>query len=240
MIYVLIPTYNEVDNLTLLSENLFSSLNEQDVHYVFSDDGSTDGTQKKIQELFKNQSFNLLGDGKNYGPGHAFNLGFEWILANSNSEDRIVTMEADNTSDIDLLPKMLKIQSFGYDLVLASVYAQGGGFEKTSFIRKFISFFANMLFRTFFNIKVLTLSSFYRVYSVSILKSVKQQYGTLINEKGFICMLEILLKCIKVESKIIEVPMTLKSGNRVGKSKMKIFKTTVAYLVFFLRKPRAL
>ncbi|MCI5056169.1 MAG: glycosyltransferase [Flavobacteriales bacterium] len=236
MIFVLIPTYNEYENLESLASNLFNKLNSLDVFYVFSDDGSTDGSPEKIKKLFQNKQFIVLGDGSNNGPGYAFNSGFEWILNNSkNVDDIVITMEADNTSDINLLDDMLSIQKLGYDLVLASVYAQGGGFEKTNFFRKFISFFANMLFRTFFNVKILTLSSFYRVYSLGLLKRIQSRYGTLIKEKGFICMLEILLKSIHTGCKIIEVPMTLKSTQRVGKSKMKIFKTTLAYLGFLIR-----
>ena len=130
---------------------------------------------------------------------------------------------------------MLQINNLGYDLVLASVYAQGGGFDKTSFFRKLISSVANLLFRYFFNLKVLTLSSFYRVYNVSLLRKIKSEYGIIIKEKGFICMLEILLKSVNVNAKIIEVPMVLKSDLRQGKSKLKIVKTSYAYFKFLIR-----
>ena len=76
------------------------------------------------------------------------------------------------------------------------------------------------------------MSSFYRVYSLDLLKRVKNKFDNIIEEKGFICMLEVLLKSIKCNAKIIEVPMVLKSDKRVGKSKMKIFKTTISYLKF--------
>ena len=123
-----------------------------------------------------------------------------------------------------------------YDLVLASVYAQGGGFSKTSIFRKLISFIANQLLRFIFGIKILTLSSFYRVYTVSIIKSIKSHYGKIITENGFICMLEILIKSIRIGTKIIEVPMILNSDKRIGKSKMKIIKTSIRYIHFLLTK----
>ncbi len=85
-----------------------------------------------------------------------------------------------------------------------------------------------------FNVQVLTISSFYRVYTITLLKKVKQQYDVLISENGFICMLEILLKSISCNAKIIEVPMTLNSNKRIGKSKMKIFKTIFEYLIFVI------
>jgi dolichol-phosphate mannosyltransferase len=94
------------------------------------------------------------------------------------------------------------------------------------------SFFANLILRLVFDIKVLTLSSFYRVYKISLIKAIKEKNKDIITETGFISMIEILIKAIKLEAKIIEVPMLLKSENRKGKSKMKIFKTIVSYLKF--------
>jgi len=130
---------------------------------------------------------------------------------------------------------MLSLNHMGYDLVLASVYAQGGGFEKTSFLRKFISATANFIFRFLFDVKVLTLSSFYRVYSVSLLQQIQGKFTTIIKETGFVCMLEILIKAIHCHAKVIEVPMQLHSSKRVGKSKMKIVKTTLQYFGFLIR-----
>ena len=237
MIYLLIPVYNEAANLELLAQNLLLALPNEDKFYVFSDDGSKDSSVELIKKLFAAHQFTVLGDGRNYGPGAAFNLGFEFILAHSqNQNDTIATLEADNTSDIELLPKMLAINRLGFDLVLASVYAQGGGFEQTSLFRKLLSFFANMLFRLFFDIKVLTLSSFYRLYSIDLLKRIKAKYPKIITETGFICMLELLLKAVKLNCKVVELPMILHSSKRKGASKMRIFKTARVYLRFLFSR----
>ncbi|MBI4929478.1 MAG: glycosyltransferase [Bacteroidetes bacterium] len=236
MVYFLIPIFNEEKNIPGLFEDIGKTENTAERFFVFSDDGSSDNSNQVIKNHFEHANHIILGDGKNYGPGHAFNSGFDWILKNSkSSEDVIVTMEADRTSDIGILKNMLAINKLGYDLVLASVYAQGGGFSQTTFFRKMISFIANMFFRSFFGIKILTLSSFYRVYTISILKKIQEKYkGQIIAERGFICMLEILVKAISCEAKIIEVPMVLHSTKRIGKSKMKIFKTSMAYLKFMM------
>jgi dolichol-phosphate mannosyltransferase len=238
MIYILIPIFNEEGNIANLYRELTSALPNEEKMYVFSDDGSTDKTVELLRSSFSNTNFIVLGDGTNHGPGYAFNTGFEWILANSKNieHDIVITMEADCTSDTSILPHMLGINRMGYDLVLSSVYAQGGGFDSTSFIRKFLSAIANLLFRFLFDLKVLTLSSFYRVYSLSLLYRIKQNYPAIITEYGFICMLEILVKAIKQGAKIIEVPMMLKSQKRVGKSKMKVIKTMMAYFRFLLFK----
>jgi dolichol-phosphate mannosyltransferase len=236
MIFFLIPIFNEERNIANLQSELIALNLSEEVCYVFSDDGSIDGSVKLINELFKDKSATVLGDGINRGPGAAFNVGFEWILKNSQSpNDIVVTLEADCTSDLSILPTMLILNKHGYDLVLASVYAQGGGFDKTSFVRKFISAIANFVFRFIFDVQVLTLSSFYRVYSISLLSRVKQRNGELLSETGFICMVEILMKCIQESARIIEVPMKLNSSKRQGQSKMKVIKTITQYLRFLTR-----
>ena len=236
MIYIVIPIFNEEQNITNLYNELEGYSFEEDHFFVFSDDGSSDNTKQEIERHFPNEKTIVLGDGINRGPGAAFNVGFEWVIQHSKYDsDRVVTIEADCTSDLEILPVMLALNQLKFDLVLASVYAQGGGFDSTGFIRKFISSVANLLYRFVFDIKVQTISSFYRVYSVTLLKKIKSKYCNLIEENGFICMLEILTKAIHCEAKIIEVPMVLKSTKRLGKSKMKIVKTTMDYLKFLLK-----
>lgn len=239
MIYFLIPVFNECDNLEELKLNLTGNAAGYKKFYVFVDDGSTDSTVDTIGRIFQGHDFIVLGDGKNYGPGYAFNTGFNWILENSRDDtDIIVTMEADNTSDIKILDKMIAVSGLGYGLVLASVYAQGGGFEQTSFMRKFLSAIANLLFRFIFDVKILTLSSFYRVYHLKVIREIKSKYNTIIGQKGFIAMLEILLKAIDVGAEAVELPMVLHSSKRKGKSKMKVFRTFLNYAFFMLKFKR--
>lgn len=235
MIFFLIPVFNEASNLKNLNRELISWPATEKVHYVFSDDGSTDNSIELIKEFFSGSNVTILGDGINRGPGAAFDTGFSWILKNSTPSDRVVTLEADGTSDLNILPTMLSLNSMGYELVLASVYAQGGGFDKTSFFRKFVSAVANFIFRFLFDVKVLTLSSFYRVYSVALLQRIQLKFNALITEHGFVCMLEILLKSIRCEAGMIEVPMKLHSSKRIGPSNMKVLKTTFQYFAFLAK-----
>ncbi len=238
MIFFLIPVFNEEKNIpNLLSSLAKLALEEDEIKIIFSDDGSTDKSIEKIKECCTGQNYVIIGDGNNIGPGNAFNLGFEWVLQHSKSKnDSVITLEADGTSDLSLLPQMIILNKLGYSLVLASVYAQGGGFEQTSFFRRLISVVANLFFRFVFNLKTLTLSSFYRCYSVALLSTIYEKYnGKIIQENGFICMLEVLLKAVRCNARIIEIPMILKSSKRIGKSKMKILKTSYEYIRFLLQ-----
>jgi dolichol-phosphate mannosyltransferase len=237
MIYFLVPVYNEEQNLDLLAANLKLVLPGEEKIFVFSDDGSKDGSVEKIAVLFKDTAHIVLGDGSNHGPGYAFNTGFEWVLDHSAKEsDILITIEADNTSDLSLLVPMVANNRMGFSLVLASVYAQGGGFDKTSFLRKLYSAVANLALRFIFDIKVQTLSSFYRAYSLGLLRKIKVRYPQMITETGFLCMIEILIKAIRVEATILEIPMMLNSAIRKGKSKMKVFKTMLSYVRFTVFK----
>lgn len=238
MIYFLIPIFNEVENIPELRRSFDKlELDFENVFFVFSDDGSTDESISLLQSEFEHRNHHIIEVKSNGGPGQAFNNGFNYILQNSKSEnDIVITIEADSTGDYNLINEMILLSKLRYDLILASVYAQGGGFSKTTFFRKFLSFFANMLFRSAFDVSVLTLSSFYRCYDMQLLRRLEKKYGKeIILEKGFICMLELLLKSIKENATIVELPMTLNSEKRIGKSKMKIFKTTRTYIAFLFK-----
>lgn len=240
MIYLLVPVYNEEDNLEKLAKSFLSLTGPSAFFFLFVDDCSKDRSVEMIKELFSSANHHVITKEVNGGPGHSFNLGFEWILERCEENDLVVTLEADGTSDLGILPAMLSLAGeFKFDLVLASVYAQGGGFEKTSFIRKFISFWANLMLRSLFDVKVLTLSSFYRVYQVSLLRTIQQQNPKIIEQSGFVCMFEILLKAITAEARIIEVPMLLRSDERVGASKMKIIRTSKEYLKLIFKNLRS-
>lgn len=236
MLYFVIPTYNEEMNIPELAKNLSNAVPDEEKFYIFVDDGSTDSTIESINCSFPKDSVHIITKAKNKGPGDSFNLGFEHLLERDLSNtDLIVTIEADNTSDVKILERMIVNARAGYDLVLASPYAQGGGFEETTLFRKILSFAANTVLRFCFDVKILTLSSFYRVYKPDILRVIKAKYGTIIEEPGFICMVEILIKAIRCKAEIIEIPMVLHSEKRKGKSKMKIVKTGKSYLKFLIK-----
>ncbi|MGP8215897.1 MAG: glycosyltransferase family 2 protein [Bacteroidia bacterium] len=239
MIYILIPVFNEAENIPLLAQNLIESLPGEHKYYVFVDDCSTDRTIALIQKHFDGKPLQIITKTANGGPGDSFNKGFDWILSHStSSSDLVVTMEGDNTSDIGILFTMLTLSRLGFDLILASIYAQGGYFRRTSFLRKSLSALANAIIRLIFDLKVLTLSSFYRIYSVPLLAKIKEKHTVIITEKGYISMVEVLLRAIRVNARIIEVPMILDSSKRKGSSKMKIIKTTKNYIFFLLKNIR--
>lgn len=234
MIRFIIPAYNEELNIDELLENTsqFCLLNNYDYQIIVINDGSTDETMRILKKFEKRISLIVLDQVVNKGVGAAFRRGFAYVVDNGSEQDIIVTKEADNTSDLSVLNKMLDNINNGYDLVLASCYMKGGSVEKTNLYRKILSSGANYLIKMFTPLKgVNTFSSFYRVYRLSMLKRAWKIYGEkLIEEAGFTCMAELLLKFAYMNIRMTEVPMILKGDMRKGKSKMKTLSTIGAYI----------
>lgn len=225
--YFVIPAYNEAENIKFLFNNIqrFMLFFEQPYHVILINDGSTDDTVSEVEKFKDNMPITLRSFEKNIGPGKAFLTGFETALAMAQDDDMVVTIEADNTSDLCPLYKMFEQCRRGYDLVLASVYGEGK-VVGAPLHRKILSRCANIMMQVVFRLsKVNTFTSFFRVYKVSMLRDAHGLYrDRLIEESGFICMLELLVKLHSLKYEITQVPMLLDSKIRAGKSKMKSFK----------------
>jgi dolichol-phosphate mannosyltransferase len=154
--------------------------------------------------------------------------------------DIVFTMEADNTGDLSLIPTMLAKIHAGADVVLASCYAPGGEVRGVSFARKAMSQGINLFMRIFFPIRGChTYSSFYRAYRSDVLKQAVSRYGEdFIQSEGFTVAAEILFKLRRLQANMDEVPMVLQFDERKGKSKMKVWKTIMDYIVFLSREVR--
>ena len=234
-IWVLLPVFNESKGIIgWLTKIKLSCQEFGDVQFVISDDGSTDGLEYAISNWDKKNCCVILGDGLNHGPGAAFDLGFRYILAHGKSSDLIVTLEADGTADLSMLPNMLDALK-EQDQVLASVYLEGGGFSHTTWYRVGLSNIANGLTRFTLRLPYRTLTSFYRTYRWDALKTLADRFDPLIQETGFICQVELLHKSRIAGLKILEIPTRVYSERRIGKSKMKLMKTALEHLRFLMK-----
>jgi dolichol-phosphate mannosyltransferase len=240
-LYVVVPVYNELDNL----DRLFASFNEvvrefgssYEPHFVIVDDGSTDGTGARVRELRDGLDCVLLAQPVNVGPGSAFGLAFEHLATRLTDADWVVTMEGDNTSRRELLKRMFRRAEEGDDVVLASPYLYGGGIVHTSAFRVFVSHIANAFVKEFLGVHgIMTVSSFFRLYRGPVILELQRYYGPRILERrGFESMIELLLKMMYLRTAISEVPMVLDTQLRAGKSKMKIARTVWGYVALVRR-----
>ncbi|MFX0137040.1 MAG: glycosyltransferase family 2 protein [Candidatus Hodarchaeota archaeon] len=240
MIIFIIPAYNEEANIGTLLRNISSIMNKHFYEYniIAVNDGSKDKTQSIIESFQRIMPINLINHETNKGVGQVFRSGFAKALEIMNGKDDIiVTMEADNTSDINILNNMIDKVSDGYDLVLASCYAKGGGIENTTLFRLILSRGANLFTRFLFKLRgINTLTSFYRAYDGDLIKRAFEAYdGKLIEQPGFACMVELLIKLMKFNAQVAEVPMVLKCQMRRDNSKMKVSRTIFEHVMLTLK-----
>ncbi|MCK5451018.1 MAG: glycosyltransferase [Candidatus Omnitrophica bacterium] len=239
MIFV-IPVYNEEKNIKSLLRNVFTYVESKkwSCKIILADDGSTDSTVSIANGMKGTFPLEVVSNPVNMGPGAAFDSGFRQALKNTGEDDIIITMEADNTSDIGILDKMIAEMDAGTEIVLASCYAKEGTVEGATLCRKILSYGANIIVRMLSrDKKINTFSSFYRCYRSGILSKAYTVYGSkFIEENGFLCAVDILLKLQRLGVQVKEVPMILRSSKRVGKSKMKTIKTILSYLKLFVKE----
>jgi dolichol-phosphate mannosyltransferase len=229
-----IPAFNEEDNLPRLIGDLESrpTLFPAGSRVLIVDDGSEDGTAAVVDRYEGALPLDLVRLDRNQGPGAAFRAGFAAALDGCPPEARIITLEADTTSDLDALPRMLERAATGAELVLASWVMLN-----VSPLRRVLSDGAGLFVRRALGLEAKTVSSFFRVYHASVLRKGFRHYGDdLIQEHGFACKAELLAKLTRIGARVAEVPVDLDTSRRIGKSKMPVLRTILAYWRMALRE----
>jgi dolichol-phosphate mannosyltransferase len=233
-VHFLIPAYNEAENLRYLLPNIRRFMHAFHYKYqiVVVDDGSVDGTSQVVDQHREEHGIcaRAVRHETNRGPGGGFLTGFKAILPQAGPEDRVVTIEADNTSDLCILHRMLERCDRGFDVVLASVYG-GGRIIGAPRSRLLLSSAANALMKGTFGIRgINTFSSFFRVHRAGTLHEAFARWGDdFVSERGFVCAVEMFLKLHAMGCRIGEVPMLLDSNIRIGDSKMKVLRNVRDY-----------
>jgi len=222
-----IPAYNEEPNLPRLFVDLEArpELFPEGSRVIIVDDGSQDQTGPLVSEYAGDLPIELLSLGVNQGPGAAFRAGFAAALEHCADDAFVVTLEADTTSDLDALPRMLDRAEAGAELVLASWKMQN-----VTRRRRFLSGAAGFVVRHALGVEAKTVSSFFRVYNARKLREAMERYGDgFVRERGFACKAEILANMARLGARIEEVQVDLDWSRREGESKMPVFKTMMAY-----------
>jgi dolichol-phosphate mannosyltransferase len=228
-ILAVIPAYNEAGSMPDLLSNydtLFTqSLNNLSILIV--NDGSKDHTVDSIKRFKGKINVTLIDNAVNGGLGKVIRQGLKIACETLKDDDIIITMDGDNSHLPQLIPKMVRGIHSGQDIVIASRYRAGSEIHGLSFFRKLTGFLAGSLFIVFAHLRgVRDYTCGYRAYKVSILKKGFAYYGDrFIEENGFACMVEILLKLRKFNPVYGEVPMILRYDLKQGTSKMNILKT---------------
>src|SRR5579864_8555001 len=209
---IIIPTYNELDNLQPLLQEIFSYVPNIDILIV--DDNSPDGTGQLADEISgENPHVHVLHRAGKLGLGTAYIAGFKYAIAHD--YDAAFEMDADFSHDPRYLPDFLRAIEDA-DLVIGSRYIRGGGTPSWSLIRRFISGGGNIFARFMLGIPVHDCTAGYRCYRRQVLESIDLDT---IQSQGYAFQIEMVYRTRQQGFKIVETPIIFKD-RRVGKSKM--------------------
>ncbi|MGC3992218.1 MAG: hypothetical protein QM796_21490 [Chthoniobacteraceae bacterium] len=151
--------------------------------------------------------------------------------------DVIVVMDADDTHDIALVPEMLRRRSSGSYIAIASRFVKGGDDSSAPSFRRMLSRGASVVFRLALPLdNINDFTSGYRAYRASLLQDALKHWGErLIEEQGFACMVEFLLKLRHWGPNIAEVPMVLHYDRKLSTSKLSFSLDAKQYFKLALR-----
>lgn len=217
---IVIPTYNEIENIETILEKVFALDLNLDILIV--DDNSPDKTYVKVQELidtdlYKGALHLMIRENKE-GLGRAYIAGFKWCLERDYSF--IIEMDADLSHDPKYLPSFLEnIKT--YDLVIGSRYVEGGGVVNWSLLRKFISFGGSTYARTILGLSIKDVTGGFKCFRREVLEAIDLDN---IISAGYAFQIEMNYRTILKGFSVKEVPIVFED-RIAGKSKMskKIF-----------------
>ncbi len=226
---IIIPTYNELENIQLLIPDLLQRYkNNLDILVV--DDSSPDGTGKFIEDTGKQDSrVKLLRREKKMGLGTAYVAGFKYAL--ENSYDYIFEMDADFSHDPKEIKSFLKAIK-QYDLVLGSRYVKGVNVVNWPMRRLLLSYFANVYTRIITWMPIWDATGGFKCFRRSVLETIDLNK---IKSNGYAFQIEMTFKAWKKGFKIGEIPIVF-VDRTMGSSKMS--KKIVREAVFMVWKLR--
>ncbi len=212
-VLVVLPTYNEADNVILLSGEVLAQ--DPAIHVLVVDDNSPDGTAELVAATAGDESrLHLLRRPGKLGLGTAYLAGFRYGL--ENGFDRIFTMDCDFSHNPKYLGRMLQALD-SHDMVIGSRYVPGGGIENWPWHRRLLSAFANFYARTLLRLKVRDCTAGYRGYRREVLESVEPFQ---IRSSGYSFLEEMAWRVTRCGFSIGEIPIIFEQ-RKAGASKIE-------------------
>lgn len=225
-VVVVIPTYNESENIPELIESLLTL--DLDLRVLVVDDNSPDGTADRV-EAYREQGVEVLRRIDERGYGSAVLAGFQKAL--KDGADLVVSMDADFSHDPTCIPSLVEACREA-DVSIGSRYIPGGGTRNWPFYRRFLSRNANRYVRTVLGMPVQDSTSGFRCYRRQVLESLEMKS---IRSEGYSFLVEVLYRAFCLGAEIKEIPICFVDRFR-GKSKInsrEIYRSI--YMVAWLR-----
>lgn len=231
-IFAMLPCYNEEENIgQLLDKWLVVGKKLESLNYSLKiigiDDKSTDKTLDILLKAEKKyDNVIVITHEENLGLGGGVKTAFSFFLKVGNNGDYCVIMDGDNSHDPEYVLSMLdKVDDC--DCVIASRYCSDSVTMGVPSYRLFLTLCAKVYYKLLLHVPAVNdYTCGYRLYRYEIIKKADAIFGEkLITRRSFACMMEVLYKLHLAGCRFIEVPFELRYDNKMGKSKMKIFKT---------------
>ena len=211
---VIIPTYNEIENIEAIITAVFALNTPFDVLIV--DDNSPDGTANHVlamQKQFENRLF-LEVRMKKSGLGTAYVHGFNWAL--SRAYEYIFEMDADFSHNPNDLEKLLVACENGADLAIGSRYSSGVNVVNWPLSRVLLSYFASVYVRMITGMKIADATAGFKCYKRSVLEKINLEKIAFV---GYAFQIEMKYRTYVNDFKIVEVPIIFTDRTK-GQSKM--------------------
>lgn len=211
-VLVVIPTYNERENLPLILDRLLASVPQVDVLVV--DDGSPDGTGEVADSrAAADGRVHVLHRTAKNGLGAAYLAGFDWALGRG--YDVLVEMDADGSHAPEQLPRLLHALAHA-DLVIGSRYVPGGAVVNWPTHRQALSRGANLYARLALGSGLKDMTAGYRGYRADVLR--RLNLGTVASQ-GYCFQVDLAWRTLQQRLRVVEVPITF-TEREIGSSKM--------------------
>jgi len=210
---IVVPTYNERENVREILARLHGALPASDV--LFVDDNSPDGTGALLDEIAgADRRVHVMHRAGKLGLGTAYREGFAWGLARG--YEYLFEMDADGSHDPKYLPVMLGLAQDGADVVVGSRYVPGGGTVNWGLGRKVISRGGGIYARTVLGIDVRDVTAGFVCWRRRALETIDLAD---IHSNGYSFQIEMKYRALQRGMKLVETPIVFED-RRVGQSKM--------------------
>jgi dolichol-phosphate mannosyltransferase len=211
--WVVLPTYNEIENLPLIAPAILGQLPEATLLVV--DDSSPDGTGELANRMaLENPRIKVLHRAAKQGLGKAYTDGFKHALAGG--AEVLIQMDADWSHDPAYLPNMVATLANSADLVIGSRYVKGGGVPDWGILRRFVSRGGSIFARTVLGLKAHDLTGGFKAWRRPTLAAMPWES---LHSGGYVFQIEMTFRAARAGARVVEVPIVF-VDRRLGASKM--------------------
>ena len=223
---IVIPTYNEINNISELIEKIMSVSNALDI--LFIDDNSPDGTGVFLEEISnEKKEINLLSRPGKMGLGTAYIEGFKWAI--ENNYDYVLQMDADMSHNPSDIPRMLDFIKEN-DLVIGSRYLEGFNVVNWPLRRLLLSYGANLYTRILTGLPINDSTGGFKCFRIDVLRNINLEQ---IVSEGYSFQIEMNYLSWISNFKIKEISIVF-TDRTVGQSKMS--KKIILEAIFMVPK----